>query len=482
MQSVNDPSGATRTDTTTVDQPLPTPRKNEPANSATPRVSGKPPATPEREKTSLARKLEISLTEQALRYSPAQYARPDRNDEGTTVRPDAILPSDSPRVTSIKKEGVAMRSPAISSAILNPLRVPSRRAPAIAGVIPPLSFESSSAHTPASSPFKPSSPRKLTRVISEKVGSAQKKIEQLASPRSEVKEIFDGMVWEDLSDVGELPSAWSAQPPLSPSYMAEPSRKRKADSDADKVIAKRVRFNEAPVTQPLVLARPAPEPEIQPSLRSSEIDQLSATLALSPNSLRSVAQLTDTGMTEPKPEPTHQMQSPIHLNLPPMAATALKPSDDGTADFPFKPNRLARYAIKARELGTPWIGKASGDCIAGRLQEVLDKLMRENSAKINLNACVYLQQLFGLLPAGVTKLNKTFGYALASSIASLGLSTAQWKTIENLHQQFDELNLSADPATFADFKAVLGNIILAKNKLIEQTERHAGKSLKIAET
>lgn len=481
MQSVNDPSGAYKADAMAADKSLPTPRKPAPANGATPRMSGKPPATPEREKTSLARKLEISLTEQALRFSPAQHARPDSNDDGTLVSSSAILPSDSPRVTSIKKkEGRAMRSSALSTVIPSPLRVPGRGAPAIPGVIPPLRLDIAGASTSTSSPLKPSSPRKLARVISEKVGTAQKKMEQLASPRSEVQEIFDGMVWEDLSDAGELPSAWNAQPPLSPSYMAEPSRKRKADADADKVVPKRVRFNEAPVTQPFVLARPAPE--AQPSSRSSEIDQLSATLALSPNSLRSVAQLSDTGMTEPKPEPTHQMQSPIHLNLPPMAATALKPSDDGTADFPFRPNRLARYAIKARELGTPWIGKASGDGVAGRLQGVLDKLMRDNATKINLNACVYLQQLFGLLPAGVIKLNKTFGYVLASSIASLGLSTAQWKTIDHLHRQFDELDLSTDPATFADFKAVLGNIIVAKNKLIEQTERHAGQSQNIAET
>lgn len=138
--------------------------------------------------------------------------------------------------------------------------------------------------------------------------------------------------------------------------------------------------------------------------------------------------------------------------------------------LPFPPTDLAKHAIESRQQGKPWIGKASGNSIAGRLQETLEKLFKANAKQITPEVYMHLQQLFGLLPAGATEEETTFTYALKQSVVNLGLNDTEWRAIETLHQNFDELDLSSDGKSYAEFKSQLGKIITSKNELLSEKE------------
>lgn len=153
-----------------------------------------------------------------------------------------------------------------------------------------------------------------------------------------------------------------------------------------------------------------------------------------------------------------------------------KPDEAPSADsFPFAPDKLGKWAIKQREKGREWVGKATGDSIAGTLQRTLDTLREDNADRIDPKACDYLQELFGLLPAGVSRQGKALNYMLMKSFYSLGLTHAQWHAIEQLHQQFDQLDTRRDPQSFKAFKQQLDEIVAAKKGLMYLKQQAAQK-------
>lgn len=419
-----------------------TPRKKEASDEGTPRIANKAPTSPRHVRTGLAKELERAFIEASPWSPPAPTPDDDGRDSLPTLASRTNLRPAPPKDNS-KLDHAPLKSSIISSALRSPLPAPTRAAPATPRSVPALKMPPSDTGTLINSDTKSSSPRKLTRAISEKVSSVKKSVVALGSPRSEgLHEMFEGVEWQDLPAMDTVPCP--ALPPLSPSRLPEQCRKRKAESDAEKGNAKKVRFTEQTTAQ--TLSAPAPETSIAMPPSSSnliQIDRLARELAQSPETLRSVGQ--------PAVE----------------AAKSTHQASSSKADFPFQRNELAKHAIRSRLAGTPWIRKASGDSMAGRLQGTLDKLMDANPGKLNLKACLCLQQLFGLLPAGAMEFGETFKLALPACFSSAGFTRAEWNDIEAMHRDFDKLNVRSNPSDFASFKSQLGEILAIKNKLLQ---------------
>ncbi len=217
--------------------------------------------------------------------------------------------------------------------------------------------------------------------------------------------------------------------------------------------------------QPLDLPLPALPPSVStPSGKKSASDRTPAPIELIKPALELAESLEKELQAAERKEP--------QANATPSSPA----SHDG---FPFPPDQLGKLAIRRRAHDREWIGKAGGDSVAAKLQRSLDKLQADNAGRIDKEACGYLQELFGLLPAGVNHAGKTFNYLLMKSFYSLGLDHVQWKAIEQLHKNFDQLDTGNDPQGSASFKAQLGEIIAAKKGLMavrRQTERGAGDS------
>lgn len=382
------------------------------------------------------------------------------------------------------------------------------------------------------SPVKALSPRKVIRSISEKLSVVSPRIEEALSPRAKATGVLDGVEWLDAR--AQMPTV------SSPSAESPPSRKRKAtdnqepndgnrksvDSDEQRS-AKRVRFNIEPQIERIEARIPHEEPghmkrtdpSMQASGKSAVPPPRPATPA--PTELTPIKLPSDLKFGMPtlrKGTPSHPVESsanndrrvefamPLVLPataVPPKntASSEMKPNLDvplktGLAEsaqrlqqasshetpdnFPFAPDKLGKWAIKQREIGNAWIGKASGKSLAATLQRTLDGLQANNAGRIDTAACGYLQEMFGLLPAGTDKAGKAFNYTLMKSFYSLGLNHAQWNTIEQLHKDFDTLDTRHDPDSCAAFKAQLGEIIAAKNGLVyarQLTEKPASGSI-----
>lgn len=363
----------------------------------------------------------------------------------------------------------AVKASAILSSSKKPLPAPSRPAPVPVRKVPPLPLAAADTDSPPPSPTKLSSPRKATRAISEKFSSVKKNVEGMSSPRSDMREIFDGMIWEEFSEIDNDAYGRPSQPPLARSPFSEPSLKRKPESEL-KRDNKKVRFNDDKDKKIPTRIQPVPAPELIPSSSNlSEIDRLSRQLAQSPTTFAYGGGEGQAVGQSLRQESRAEFMSPIHLNLPSTKPAESQPLHDSSkVIFPFAPNALARHAIDSRLQGKPWISKATGDSVAGNLQRFLENLMKANSKKINSSVYLCLQQLFGLLPAGATEQDKTFDLVLEQSLTSLGLTHTQWNDVEKLYREFDQLDSSGNPKAGAEFKTVLGKLIDIKNKLLSE--------------
>lgn len=456
-----------------------TPRKREEPASSTPRLANKTPTSP-RAKTGMAKELEMAFVDASVRNRSLPLAGTSSDADGRSELLARSSSEKSPRVKSIRKnESAAMKSPAILSPYRKPLPDPSRPAPLPPRKIPPLKIPAAMTDTPPSTPLKEASPRKTAQRVSEKLGSTKKALETLGSPRDDVAEIFDGIEWQEFSEIDSDSSTRNLQPPLSRAPLAEPSLKRKPEFDIERD-KKKVRFNDAVAMKTFMKSHPEPAQKPPPSSSlAAEFDRLNRELVLSPVQL----QRTGDGNTGPMrsigQDAPPQFRSPIHLNLPRTEAQSpqLRAATDGTAS-PFPLNKLAKHASEARRQHKQWIGKASGDSIAGRLQATLEKLLAANARKVDLSVYLCLQQLFGLLPAGAVEEGRTFRYALEQSVLNLGLSVGEWSDIDKLYLQFDELDVRTFPEDGAAFRKQLGMIISTKNELLGATEPRRKKSAK----
>ena len=468
MLNASNKARSSDTVVTAAETPKKTPRGIETPGVATPRMSTKTPISP-REKTGMGRELEMAF----INASPWNSSIPTKTtDDQRTLTPqasDLVTPTSRTKAIQHPTEFSPTKSSTLVRSSRKLLPDPSRPAPAFPLRVPPLQLQAIDSDTPPQSPKKLSSPRKVSRAISEKFTSVKKTVEAMNSPRSEMREIFDGITWEELSEIDNDAYTKSPHPPLARSPLSEPSLKRKSESEL-KRDNKKVRFNndEDKKISPNIQSVPAPECTPSSS-KISEIDRLSWELAKSPTSFAYSDDVGHAVGESLRPEKRAEFQSPIHLNLPITKAGEAQPlRDSSKAIFPFAPNALARHAIDSRLQGKPWIGKATGDSVAGNQQRLLENLMKANAKKINTSVYLCLQQLFGLLPAGATEQDKTFDLALEQSLTNLGLTHTQWNEIEKLYRDFDQLDGSGNPKSNAELKNLLGKLIIIKNKLLSE--------------
>lgn len=350
--------------------------------------------------------------------------------------------------------------------------------------------------SPLSSPARSPSPRKALRSLSEKASAVKTRVEDAVSPRARTARMLDGVEW---TDFGELPAPARA---LSPE--PSPSRKRKAESHDERREAKKVRFDALPRVD-----RDKGSTSVPVGSYTKQIDQLVEELGRptrapmrpktpAPTELTPIALVLKNAVGAPSLRKRDRLDLPVPA-LPPAAGTpsGKKPGSDTVSDpaillkpsllpaerhdprtdaghvssaspdsLPFAPDRLGKLAIKQRKNGKEWVGKATGESLAAKLQGTLDTLQADNGGRIDKQACGYLQEMFGLLPAGVNKAGKTFNYMLMKSFYSLGLNDAQWNAIEQLHKDFDRLDTRRDPQGSAALKAQLGEIVSAKKGLV----------------
>ncbi len=454
-------------------------------------------------------------------------------DKSLQITPTVCSPgSPAPGAPRPEPADGALASPARRPAIASrPVAVPPLQLKNLDKMPVVLSPDTSPVKSPTHLPAKSPTPRKVLRSISDKASAAKSRIDCAVSPRSRMAKLFEGVEWNDV----EPPAA----PARAPSPESSASRKRKAERD-DGPELKKVRFEGTPhAARPndgasggasgsatqidhlvAALGRPSGPPprpktpapieltpiklppaasfgtpmlrkrplDVVPEPSSSRHPPLDLPLPALPPSIS-----TPSGAPSGSDMPTDSrrlLKSALELaeslekdledierkELQANAAPSAPASHDG---FPFPPDQLGKLAIRRRANDREWVGKASGDSVAAKLQRSLDKLQADNAGRIDKKACGYLQQLFGLLPAGVNHVGRTFNYLLMKSFYSLGLNHAQWEAIERLHQNFDQLDTGNDPQGSASFKAQLGEIIAAKKGLVavkQQIGRAAGDS------
>lgn len=161
-------------------------------------------------------------------------------------------------------------------------------------------------------------------------------------------------------------------------------------------------------------------------------------------------------------------RKPVQVATPPGGS-------DAPVGLPFAPDRLGKIAIRKRASGKEWIGKATGDSFAAKLQRTLELLLSSNPGKLNARTCGYLQEMFGLLPAGGRKGSKAFEHSLLQAFYSLGLDDAQWADIEALQRNFGQLDTSKAPEDCAEFHAQLREILTLKNRLLDLKKQEEEK-------
>lgn len=324
----------------------------------------------------------------------------------TDVSPSQIEQSDD---IKIGEPQLVSRTPLISSSGRLSPGSPLRKTPSKSSKNRFVTIPQSEAGESSNSPAKSLSPRKLGSSVSNSS-------KELNLPKADLKRFFEEVEWTELDPMDYDSTTQHPQPPLVKSPISELSKKRKSEVDMG---AERKK------------------------IRSSQ-----STLAMSTSSSDAMQSRLPT--------------SPIKNDQ--------APNSSRKTSFSLPLNDLAKHAIKSRLDGKPWIGKASGNSVAGRLQGTLESLYKANSKKIDPDVYKRLQQLFGLLPAGSNDEDTTFTLALKQSITNLGLNDAEWQEIETLHQNFDKLDLSTGSDTYAEFKAQLGKIIETKNELLSKKQ------------
>ncbi len=407
----------------------------------------------------------------SMQHSPIRLTIPqltaDANTTSTALPVDAGVANSPRSKKKPEKEFPSQQSRMVSRPRGKPPTTPNRPGPV------EIRFENAVKKTVDEPPPEPQSPRKYLESPVKALSGTKKKMEELVSPKTRLKHLFEDLQWTDLPGADPSDSNVALFGPMpvepdSPPKSPLSGAKRKATDDPESRPQKRIRFQDedySKASESVPNNDDANEKANARLANAMKIDQLSKELQ-DWDSKRSDGAIIS--MPPEKWQETREAhQPPIHLDMLSFARINSKPSDDGKqADLPFKPNLLGKHAMKARERGKPWIEKASGDSVAGHLQRTLDQLIETNPGKINLAACALLQQLFGLLPAGARKVNSTFNYALSASFYSLGFNTREWSDIETLYRDFDQLDVSTCPKAGAEFKVQLKEIIAAKKGLM----------------
>lgn len=411
-----------------------------PVAIGSPRIANRPPAsTPEhaREKTGLARKLEMSFIDASIRNSPVRLdfsAIPSDAQDAGPATPSGSRGVDSPRkARKLNREYPSLKSRAISSPKAKPGS--SRPAPGEIRTVKAAKTVKEATAQPQSPRHAPTSPRIL-------LADAKSKFEDLVSPKARIRHLF-----EDVECITLTNSHLESQdgsfgrnriapdgPPRSP----QSGIKRKADDEPEFRDKKRIRFEDDDVSKGSASAsedeRHASDPE-----QKRKLEQLSTEL--------------------------RDWESETPSKAKPSAKTGISTNADVDGSYPFKAIGLAKAVQKARQKNQRWFTPVAHETASEALKVTLNGLRDANPGKIEVETSGFLQELFSLLPAGAIAGTEIFRKGLSRAIRELALTNAQWHRIETLLENFDQLDISKNPRGFREFRKMLNYIISKKNAM-----------------
>lgn len=275
----------------------------------------------------------------------------------------------------------------------------------------------------------------------------KEKVEGLFSPEVRIAQLLRGIEWTSFGD--SFPS--DALDPLnsltyepdSPPRNPRVGEKRKAtDGMNPGTQPKRLRFSEdelsraseSPIEQINKKFKPFPEYEI-------EIDRLSNELAKDY-------------------EPAYELMSKN------TGFAGISTEQKKSEPNPLNIGNLGESVRSARAGNTIWFTTTTDQSASISAQTTLKLLLDANEKKINKRACNSLQELFALIPAGAIFGTEFFDQALRRAVSELSLSAEQWREVDNLYGQYDQLHLLSNPRSTSGFKELLGRIIAIKDSTL----------------
>lgn len=274
------------------------------------------------------------------------------------------------------------------------------------------------------------------------------RVEDLLSTEAPIGHLFNDIEWTSFPDPysPEEPDSLNrfAHEADSPPRNPRVGEKRKATDEMNPVmLPKRLRFSEDDLSR----ASESPIEQVKEKLKpltdyEREIDRLSKELA------------TDY-------EPAYESMSPEANTT--AATTKLKKSHTS----PMNIGNLGESVRRARERSTIWFTTTTDQSASITAQTTLKLLLEANDKKIHKSAFNSLQELFALIPAGAILGTEFFDQALKRAVGELSLSAEQWREVDDLYRQYDQLHLLSNPRSSTGFKELLGRIIAIKNSMFE---------------
>jgi hypothetical protein len=276
----------------------------------------------------------------------------------------------------------------------------------------------------------------------------KEKVEGLLSPETRISELMRGIDWTSFPDSyspdDPNPLNRLTYEPDSPPRSPRVGEKRKATDEIHPgARPKRLRFSEdelsraseSPIEQINKKFKPFPEHE-------KEIDRLSGELAKDY-------------------EPAYEFMSKNAGAVG--VSTEQKKSETNLVYI----GDLGESVRSARARNTIWFTTAADQSASISAQTTLKLLLDANEKKINKRACNSLQELFALIPAGAILGTEFFDQALRRAVSELSLTTEQWREVDNLYGQYDQLHLLSNPRSAAGFKELIRRVISIKDSMLE---------------
>ena len=405
-----------------------------------------------RHKTGLGKKLEESFIHRSATNTLTNMNQNTANTEHTVATPGTLEDVETAdrmqrkrkfdkEYPSIKRRLVANSRP---DSPRSPYRPPSAGMAAIHSVKKTTDDSIALAAHSATHPPQHEMPASSIRPLS----MVKEKVEGLFSPEVRIAQLMRGIEWTSFGDSfpsDELnPINSLTYEPDSPPRNPRVGEKRKAtDGMNPGTQPKRLRFSEdelsraseSPINQSKEKFKPYPKHE-------KEIDRLSKELAKDY-------------------EPAYEFMSKNAGSVG--ISTAQKKSEPNPVNI----GNLGESVRSARAGNTIWFTTNTDQSASISAQTTLKLLLDANEKKINKRACNSLQELFALIPAGAMLGTEFFDQALRRAVSELSLSTEQWREVDNLYGQYDQLHLLSNPRGNAGFKELLGRIIAIKDSTLQ---------------
>lgn len=425
------------------------------ATSNTPNLKSKPLQADQlvaRNKTGLAKKLEESFTNQSVAATLANLSQTAGNTEDAVATPGNLEDIETADRT-LRKRKLDTEYPSLKRRIISNPNSDSPRSPYRSQSTGKLAIHSVKKTAGDSialdeQPVIPAPHSKVPVSPISPFSTIKDKVESLLSSGAQTGNPLRGIEWTSFydSNATEEPDSFhrfnqeTNSPPMSPGV----GEKRKATDEINPdARAKRLRFSDDDLSRvfgsPIAQFQPKPNPSLD---YKKEIDRLSNELAKDYQS-------------------EYEFMSKKTENS---AVTADQKKSDTN---PMNVGNLGESVRSARARNNVWFTTHADQSASIAAQTTLQLMLDANEKKINKSAGNSLQELFALIPAGAILGTEFFDYALTRAIHEISLNADQWKDIDDLYSQYQQLHVPSNPRGIVGFKELLGRIIAIKNSMLE---------------